>query len=259
MLLPAPNASFDAYQWSQNQAPVLSGSGFSEDYTLNQPGTYTQILRNEDCQVESGTLAFTEVNCEECDIDFRVSRIQKLETPFLMFHIYGVFNNVYNTDITLELSSQSADGVYQPSTVFIPMFGNYVFNPLVFIPNALYAGGATTLRFTVKDKFGRVICTRSFILDIPQLASAKLAQTEASFDFYPNPTKEFIHLSYALTEGQQGSIEIYDLTGKFQQRATLFTHEGLYTHNVSTLPTGQYVIVLYADGKAVKQHLFIKH
>lgn len=257
--IPAPNASFDEFTWYHEHVAALNGSEYSPNFQLtHSSGAYHLSLTNEFCTATSGYLELSSNDCPDCDLFFAIERVLVEPHPYLSFLIQGTLFNPFSTNVSVEISAPNNDGIYVPSTVFIPASGSFNFMHLVFIPNASYVfGNPISFRVTFKDESGRILCTRDSSIDVRRFISAKINRF-ASFDFYPNPATEQIFLKYELEEEEKGSIEVYDLNGRLRNQFVLHQTKGTHTQNVSHLPSGQYIIVLKANGNPVSQHILIK-
>jgi hypothetical protein len=63
---------------------------------------------------------------------------------------------------------------------------------------------------------------------------------------------------YDLGTSQIGQIRVYDMLGIPRGSFDLKTAKGSIFFDASALPSGNYVVVLFADGKAIQQQVLIK-
>ncbi|HKK39373.1 MAG TPA: T9SS type A sorting domain-containing protein [Cryomorphaceae bacterium] len=78
--------------------------------------------------------------------------------------------------------------------------------------------------------------------------SAKDAESTLAFDLYPNPTKDFTNLRFTLSDGNEASLQIIDMTGKIVQSERI-GGTGTVQHRIETakLVSGLYTLRLTTD------------
>lgn len=81
---------------------------------------------------------------------------------------------------------------------------------------------------------------------------------DTSFKIAPNPAVASALLEYDLGEAQTGVIKVFDMLGIKRGEWRLPDTKGSVVFDAGILPSGHYVAVLFADGKAVKQQVLIK-
>jgi len=85
--------------------------------------------------------------------------------------------------------------------------------------------------------------------------------TDVSMEIFPNPAASFINIQYEANNVSKVEARIYTADGKL---ATYFNHlpalEGrqIFEANLEVLPSGQYTLQMYFDGKASRAKSFIK-
>jgi hypothetical protein len=256
--LPAPNASFEHYSWNVDTIPDLYGSGFSPDYAVNQFGKLDLTLENEFCSVTSDPLVISEIkDCKECKLRLELKEDKRIDKPYLYYLLSGTIYNTFGQDITISISSATGDGIYIPSTIFIPASGSYTFSPLTFIPYGGFSGGTSYIRFEVRDSKGNLICFDEVKIEYSSAGQARPV-VENSLKIMPNPAQTYTTLEYDLGESTQGNIRVFDMTGIQQWEQKITESKGSINFDAYRLPTGNYVVVLFADGKAINQQILIK-
>jgi hypothetical protein len=258
ILLPAPNAQFTQYSWDVNDVPDLSGSGFSPVYQLTDDGLLDLTLSNESCSVTSDSLIITEIGCDNCDPRVEVKTIKLVTEPYSYYGLELSFYNSFGTDIVVEISSPESYGIFIPSSQYIPSGVNHNFNPLVFIPSNGFGGGAFTIRFLIKDKNGKVICFADMEVELPNSNLPRVAPPTDSLKVVPNPSVSVTSFTYDLGTSQEGQLRVYDMLGIQHGSFDLKKSKGSISFDASTLPSGNYVVVLFADGKAIQQQVLVK-
>lgn len=73
------------------------------------------------------------------------------------------------------------------------------------------------------------------------------------FRAYPNPTKEFVSLSFNLNAYKTASFQLYDITGRKVITDNLNTEANYKSLNLTTLEDGIYTFIVLADGVKVTQ------
>ena len=79
-------------------------------------------------------------------------------------------------------------------------------------------------------------------------------------EVFPNPTRDFIMLSYEVIEATDISVQIFDMQGRLMSvYNNLSSAAGEHQHriNVSDFPVGNYNIVINAEGQRISQS-FVK-
>lgn len=256
--LPAPNASFEDYSWTMNSVPDVYGIGYPPDYTFTQQGTLELSLSNEYCTVTSPPLMITEIpDCKECKLEMYLEENKRYDNPYLYYLITGTLNNTFGEPVTVTISSATGDGIYIPSTIYIPFPGSYNFSPLTFIPYGSFSGGMSHIRFEVRDTKGDLLCFEEVKFEYSSAEQARpMVQTELKI--IPNPTQSLTALDYDLGEGKEGYIKVFDMMGIQRWEQKITQTQGSISFDATRLPTGNYVVVLFADGKAVNQQILIK-
>ena len=82
-----------------------------------------------------------------------------------------------------------------------------------------------------------------FAIDNLQQSVISIEENTLTSNFYPNPTSDFINIQ---TNSNNGSIEIFDLTGK-QISSKNYT-SNVFQLNISDFPAGTYYAVLISEG-----------
>lgn len=256
--LPAPNASFVYYGWNIDAVPNLYGSGFSPDYTINQLGKLDLTLENEFCSVTSDPLVISEIkDCKECRLRLNLREVKRIDKPYLYYLLAGTLVNGFGQDVTVSISSATGDGIYIPSTIFIPTSGSYNFNPLTFIPYGGFTGGTSYIRFEVRDAKGNLICFEEVKMEYSSPQQAR-PETESILKITPNPVQTYTVLEYDLGNITQGYIRVFDMTGVQHWEQKLTESKGSINFEAYRLPTGNYVVVLFAEGNLINQQILIK-
>jgi|LakMenEpi03Aug12_release.lakeMendotaPanAssembly.Ray.scaffolds.fasta_scaffold02656_9 hypothetical protein len=256
ILLPSPNAPFHHYSWDVDDVPDVFGSGFSPVYQIGGDGSLDLTLENELCSVTSAPLVITELACRACDPKLDIKKIKLKTEPYTFYEFDASFENSYGTDIIIEISSPQSFGVFVPSTVSIANGVIHYFSPLTFIPSNGFTGGTIIIRFLIKDKNGRVICFADVSVELP--GSGRMANVLSDLKVVPNPLVSITSFDYDLGTSQIGQIRVYDMLGIPRGSFDLKTAKGSIFFDASALPSGNYVVVLFADGKAIQQQVLIK-
>ncbi|UPQ78294.1 PKD domain-containing protein [Flavobacterium azooxidireducens] len=256
ILLPAPNAQFNHYSWDVNNVPDLFGSGFSPVYQLGGGGSLDLTLENELCAVTSNPLVITELSCRKCDPKVDVKQVKIYTEPYTFYELEASFENSFGSDVIIEISSPQSYGVFVPSSVYIPNGLIYNFNPLTFIPSNGFSGGTILIRFLIKDKNGKVICFTDKEIELPN--AKRIASKPDSLKVVPNPSVSVTSFDYDLGASQNGQLRVYDMLGIQRGSFDLKESKGSLPFDASALPSGNYVVVLFAEGKAIQQQVLIK-
>jgi PKD repeat protein len=256
ILLPAPNAQFYHYSWNEDNVPDMYGSGFSPLYQIGGNGTLDLILQNELCIAQSDHLYITEIPCKKCNPKFDIKEIKGYDNPYVFFELDASFENNFGTDVIIEISEVHDYGIFNPSSIYIPNGNTEYFNPLVFIPASGFLGGNMTIRILIKDKNGKVICFTDKKVDMPN--TNKRLSNIADLKIVPNPVVSIASLEYKLGTLQAGQIRIFDVLGKPITTFDLYTPKGNVTFDGSNLASGNYIVVLIADGKIIQQQILVK-
>ncbi len=95
---------------------------------------------------------------------------------------------------------------------------------------------------------------------LPLSNTLKISET-LGLDIYPNPTHDYLTLSYEVVANTEISAAIYDMQGRLMQvlnnlSSTVGTHQ--HRLNVSNFPTGNYTIVITAEGQRLAKR-FMKN
>lgn len=262
ILLPAPNAQFNQYSWDANDVPDLSGTGFSPVYQIADDGSLNLTLaiehsENVFCTVTSAPLVITEIGCDNCDPRVEVKTIKLVTKPYSYYGLELSFYNTFGTDIVVEISSPQSYGVFVPSTVSIANGVIHTFNPLTFIPSNGFTGGTIIIRFLIKDKNGKVICFADIEVELPNSNIPRVAATD-SLKVVPNPSVSVTSFEYDLGTSQDGQLRVYDMLGIQHGSFDLKKSKGSLPFDASALPSGNYVVVLFAEGKAIQQQVLVK-
>ena len=83
-----------------------------------------------------------------------------------------------------------------------------------------------------------------------EAADAGIVESEINFSVYPNPTSEMLHII-----SSEGIIQLTDLSGKI---ISTKKHQGKSTIDVSSLPSGLYLIHLQTENMTTTQKIVIK-
>lgn len=93
----------------------------------------------------------------------------------------------------------------------------------------------------------------------PVISTKKISE-ELGLEIFPNPTRDYINLSYEVIENTEISAQIYDMQGRLMQvYNNLSSTAGEHQHriNVSDLASGNYNIVITSEGQRLSKS-FIK-
>lgn len=255
--LPAPNAPFYPYTWSLDDMVSLQGDEFSPSYLLPSGGSLALSLQNElTCEVISEPLYIQEIDCQPCD-PRRVLRWGGVHTkPYLYHSISGYLTNNFGTDITVSISSPEGYGVFVPSQIYISAGSVYTFDPLEFIPGSAFSGGSLTLQFIIKDKDGKLICITQSIIEIS--TGRPLLAEEGRLVVVPNPVLESSTFVYDIGSTTDASLRVYDLLGIQRFEFAIRQSSGVVEFDMSALPTGNYIVVIFSEDQVLQQQLFVK-
>ncbi len=256
ILLPAPNAQFNHFSWDVDTVPDSFGTGFSPVYQLGGNGSLDLTLENELCLVKSNPLIISEISCEKCDPTLVFEEINLYTEPYTYFELQGYYHNNSGGTVILEISSPQSYGVFVPSSAYVPAGTTHHFNPLTFIPSNSYPGGTIVIRFLLKDKNGNIICFADKEVELAN--EVRIASQPDSLKIVPNPTVTVTSIDYDLGAFHEGQIKVYDMLGIQRGSINLKEAIGSVPFDVSALPTGNYVVVLFANGKALQQQILVK-
>lgn len=255
--LPAPNAPFYPYTWSLDDMVSLQGDEFSPPYLLPSEGSLALSLQNElTCEVISEPLYIQEIDCQPCD-PRRVLRWGGVHTkPYLYHSISGYLTNNFGTDITVSISSPEGYGVFVPSQIYITAGSVYTFDPLEFIPGSAFSGGSLTIQFIIKDKDGKLICITQSIIETS--SGRPLLAEEGRLVVVPNPVLESSTFVYDIGSTTDASLRVYDLLGIQRFEFAIHQSSGVVEFDMSALPTGNYIVVIFSEDQVLQQQLFVK-
>jgi hypothetical protein len=91
-----------------------------------------------------------------------------------------------------------------------------------------------------------------------RVAHQQTIQDVSTNHIYPNPTTGQISIAADLSEGQNGMLTIFDLTGRKVASWQMTGGQSVYTFDVSMLPSGTYIYqVSTADKMIVTDRLII--
>jgi len=92
-----------------------------------------------------------------------------------------------------------------------------------------------------------------------RLAAEEFTKEEPLLVIYPNPAADQVTLRYSASQAQTGQLAILQGNGRLASQRGVALQAGLNEVTVSTasLPTGQYIVQLVADGRQLAQKLII--
>lgn len=74
----------------------------------------------------------------------------------------------------------------------------------------------------------------------------------------PNPSVAMTSFDYDLGALKDGQLRVYDMLGIQLGSFDLKETKGSLPFDVSGLPSGNYIVVLFAAGKAIQQQVLVK-
>ena len=174
--------------------------------------------------------------------------------------VYGWYNQNSDTHKTA-LIQLLPDGSFDPSfgnngiylSPYLGMMPPMTFNLLD--DNKIIACGAKS--FYTSNSVVRYLALQRFIMDFNVgTISPKNSQFEAGLFIYPNPVTTSLTLKFNLEFAENLDLEILDLNGKPVQivRRNHFFEAGEHEESIQldgNIPSGQYVLSLWASGKKV--------
>ena len=126
---------------------------------------------------------------------------------------------------------------------------------------AAYAGQTIYIAFLHDSEDDNLIELDDILVTgtLPVISTDKIS-TEMGIEVFPNPTRDFIMLSYEVIEATDISVQIFDMQGRLMSvYNNLSSTAGEHQHriNVSDFPVGNYNIVIAAEGQRISQS-FVK-
>ncbi|MBK9592123.1 MAG: T9SS type A sorting domain-containing protein [Crocinitomicaceae bacterium] len=112
------------------------------------------------------------------------------------------------------------------------------------------AGTHDTL-YAVVQGWGTATGSYSILVE-EELASIQAQTSKVSFEIYPNPANEVIQV---VTDEQNASISIHDISGKLVYSSTLQSNEPV---DISTLISGTYFVTIKSENGIASQKLIIQ-
>lgn len=74
---------------------------------------------------------------------------------------------------------------------------------------------------------------------------------------YPNPAQNRVTIAYNIADNSQLSLKIYDIMGQLQHTQTLAISNNTLDVDVSTYPSGTYLVQLLGDKASVVSYLMV--
>lgn len=264
-----PWANFDYHEWLVNGSIAESDTDSPvHDLVVDQPGTYQLALEQGDCRYES-ELTFISPDLESCRVrrcDRLQLRIEGIDSDGSgIYLIYGEISNPYAHPVTVTFSSFNGYGTYTPGSVTIPSGGTYYFPPLMFTSTSGFYGGDDYLIISVAE-IPPCMTLEPIHFPMTGPSSAKLIQeieadsNLASLKVTPNPSEVLAMASYTLGEEYQKAenLKVYTMSGRLVTTIDLDTNHDDVLLDISTWPSGTYIISLQADGKTILHQKLIK-
>lgn len=109
----------------------------------------------------------------------------------------------------------------------------------------------------MRDSKGNLICFDEVKIEYSSAGQARPV-VESSLKIMPNPAQAHTVLEYDLGESTQGYIRVFDMTGIQHWEQKVTESQGSISFDAFRLPTGNYVVVLFVEGKSINQQILIK-
>jgi hypothetical protein len=135
--------------------------------------------------------------------------------------------------------------------------------------NNNFTGGSIEVLLTGTDADGNT-CLYEFDLVLPPCVEEEIttrpAQAAASHQMvkelvlamFPNPTQSEVNIQYS-GYGSDVELSIFDLTGRLMKTEQLPIKSNNLLLNVSSYPTGIYIVVIKQGEKLLSQHKLVKN
>ncbi|MBC8883612.1 T9SS type A sorting domain-containing protein [Flavobacterium piscinae] len=148
-------------------------------------------------------------------------------------------------------------------------FNGVSLHAITVVPLGNFAGGLIEFLITGTDAEGNT-CLYEFDLVLPPCVEEPIttrpAQAIASDEIYkepvlvlsPNPTQDTVSIKYI---GYESDVElnVFDLTGRLMSTEQLPIKSNNLLLNVSSYPTGIYIVVIKQGEKLLSQHKLVKN
>ncbi len=199
---------------------------------------------------------------DKCELEVEKRDITREENKFCSYVIQLEINSTQTLNAVL--SSQPNMIITPAAFTITPGVTTYTFT---IVPLGNYQGGDVEFLLTGTDAEGRV-CLYDFKLFIPScFEDTTQMRPTVTFDkvnqdavviLSPNPTNDKVNVQYS---GYDSDVEltVFDLTGRLMRTEQLaFKSNNLFL-NVSSYPSGIYIIVIKQGNKLLSQHKLIKN
>lgn len=264
-----PIPSFDKYAYVIDGVPIADGTGAVPNlvFANNVHGPLTLTLDNYYCEITTDVLDVTVQSCKPCKIPFKMDKAVEIQDPggMVYYRILGTgIQNTYAFPITVHLSSDY--GVFVPAYISIPAYGAYSFanNPVDFFPyNPLQ--GPTQIAYAVSGNDGsgdKIHCRSHAYIDFADISQFQEGGGgTVLMRVVPNPAIQAAEVQYRvedLPDYEGGIIKLFDLTGRQINSQKTSEISGRIHFDLSTLPSGTYVIVFFGNNQRLGQQIIIK-
>lgn len=262
-----PRVLLPYWGWIKEGVADLEGvETFPLPYTLPTNGEYAFTLNTGDCEFTTNTLSFQEIECDTCRLESVVQRETiRNETKYCSFTVY--LEIASGTALQGVLSALSDNLVIAPSVVNIPVGITQLV--ITVVPLGNFTGGSIEVLLTGTDSDGNT-CLYEFDLVLPPCVEEPIttrpAQSIASdqtdkehvLAMFPNPTQNEVTIQYS---GYESDVElnVFDLTGRLMSTEQLPVKSNNLLLNVTSYPTGIYIVVIKQGEKLLFQHKLIKN
>ncbi|WP_421875093.1 PKD domain-containing protein [Marinoscillum sp.] len=192
-----------------------------------------------------------EFGCSHTDAINITTTTQSIEGSFLMPSQVSVGERVNFVQLT------------EPAPEwFFWEFGDGRTNDKVFNPTYRYIQpGTYDVRLTVSNGICEHILTKQ--IEVREGRTADLGDEKIQFiDFeklsiYPNPASEYVTIDFDLTTTATVNLQVYDFSGMKVAHHQFDEELGSYQLDISTLPSGTYIVLMQA-GSSIKKLRFVK-
>ena len=266
---------FNFWDWFHNGGPVQSHPNPPNpepvaSYDLYNPGIYNLEIGNLWCQnVRSDDMVVDIVPCSGngCGQLIQFSIQEFRQTGPCDFALDFVFNSSLGSAVGVSLSAST--GSVSPGGALVSPGYNLI--GANYYPPAGFGGGIVTFTMTFTDPKTGEKYTCTYDVKVPPCKpsprpgpgdGARMASPGGAADastglwLVPNPATSATRADYVLHAGtREGSIEVYDVTGRLMSRAVVDgkAASGTVSLKLADYVPGLYMVVLREEGRVTQQ------